>query len=207
MHNPSWPDIHMKNKALIISAAILISACAVSRVDPLSVPLSYSSEPKNTAVVGALSCNAISQLQVSDARTDKTLGVRTHESRPLKADVTTPSDVATWAHDGLQAFLSQNGFSVPGSGPALAVSVDSLHTTESIWHRSSYEARIALTGRLSSASGKICWSETVQGVGGDYGYSGSIENYRHALNSSLDAAALKIAQEQSFKDALCSCGK
>jgi hypothetical protein len=197
----------MQNKALMVSAAILLSACAVSRVDPLSVPLKYSAAPKNTAVVGALSCNAISQLQVSDARSDKTLGVRTHESKPLKADVTTPSDVAAWTHDGLQALLSQNGFSLSGTGPVLAVSVDSLRTTESIWHRSSYDARITLSGRLTGPGGKICWNETVQGVGGDYGYSGSIENYQHSLNSALDAATLKIAQAQSFKDALCSCGK
>jgi hypothetical protein len=196
----------MKNRALMVSAAFLVSACAVSRVDPLSVPLSYTSQSTNTAVVGALSCNALSQVQVSDARTDKTLGVRTHESKPLKADVTTASDVAGWVQKGLQTLLSQNGFSVTGSGPKLSVSVDALHTSETIWHRSSYDARISLTGHLQSPSGKVCWTETVQGTAGNYGYSGNIQNYQETLNSALDAADLKLVESGDFKDALCKCG-
>lgn len=51
----------MKNKALVVSAALLVSACAVSRVDPLSVPLSYAADPK-TPAVGKLSCAAISEV-------------------------------------------------------------------------------------------------------------------------------------------------
>jgi hypothetical protein len=196
----------MKNKTVMLSVAILVTACAVSRIDPLSVPLSYTSDAKNKAVVGALSCTAISQVQASDARTDKMLGVRTHESKPLKADVTTPSDVAAWAQNGMQTLLTQNGFSVSGSGPKLLISVDSLHTTESVWHRSSYGARISLTGRLESASGQVCWSESVEGTGGNYGYSGNVQNYQEMLNETLDAADLKLAQLQGFKDALCKCG-
>jgi hypothetical protein len=196
----------MKNKGLMVSAAIVVSACAVSRVDPLSVPLNYSPDAKNTAVVGTLSCNALSQVQVSDARTDKTLGVRTHESKPLTATVTTPSDVVAWVQTGLQKLLSQNGFSVSGSGPTLAVSIDSLRTGESIWHRSSYDAHIGLSGRLQGPSGKVCWSETVQGTGGNYGYSGSVENYQQTLNAALDDADLKLVQLPAFKNALCSCG-
>lgn len=64
----------------------------ISRVDPLSVPLTYTQNPKNAYLVGALSCNTLAQLQVSDTRSDKSLGMRVHESKPLKAEVTAGGD-------------------------------------------------------------------------------------------------------------------
>lgn len=196
----------MKRKALLIFTALVVCACAVSRVDPLSVTLNYAPDPKNLEAVGTLSCPAISAVQVSDARADKTLGIRTHESKPLRADVTTASDVAAWVQSGLQTLLSQNGFTVNGTGAKLLVSVDQLHASESIWHRSSYDARVALTARLQAANGSICWSEVAQGTGGAYGYAGSIPDYQQAINSALDAADLNLAQSAGFKDALCKCG-
>ena len=195
----------MKNKTLTLSALLVLSACAVSRVDPMSVPLLYTPSPKNAGVVGALACNAISQIQVSDARTDKALGTRVHESLPLKAEVTTDSDAASWVRNGLQNLLTQNGITLRGNAPKLSVTLDSLHTTESIWHRSGYDASISLTGRLQSPSGKVCWNATVQGTGGNYGYSGSILDYQQTLNGALDAAGVNLAQLQGFKDALCKC--
>jgi hypothetical protein len=195
----------MKNKILMPSALLVLSACAVSRVDPMSVPLLYTPNPQNAGAVGALACNAISQIQVSDARTDKTLGTRVHESLPLKAGVTTDSDAASWVQSGLQNLLTQNGITLQGNAPKLSVTLDSLHTTESIWHRSGYDASITLTGRLQSPSGKVCWNATVQGTGGNYGYSGSILNYQQTLNGALDAASVNLAQLQGFKEALCKC--
>jgi hypothetical protein len=196
----------MKNNALLTAALLVLSACAVSRVDPMSVPLLYTTNPRNAGVIGTLMCNAIAEIQVSDARTDKTLGTRVHESLPLKAEVTTGSDAAGWVQSGLQSVLTQNAVTIQGNGPKLSVTLDSLHTTESIWHRSGYDARIALTGRLQSPSGKVCWNATVQGTGGNYGYSGSVVNYQQTLNSALDEASLNLAQLQGFRDALCTCG-
>ncbi len=195
----------MKNKALMLSAVLILSACAVSRVDPMSVPLLYTPSPKNAGLLGALTCNAISEIQASDARTDKTLGTRVHESLPLKAEVTTGSDAAAWVQTGLQSVLTQNGITIQGRSPKLSVTLDSLHTTESIWHRSGYDARLALTARLQAPSGKVCWNATVQGTGGNYGYSGSIVNYQQTLNGALDEASVNLAQLQGFKDALCKC--
>jgi hypothetical protein len=183
-----------------------LAACAVSRVDPLSIPLVYTATPKNATVFGGVPCNAISTLQVTDARSDKSLlGVRTHESKPLKADVTSSTDPAVWVQSGLQSSLGQNGIVFQGHGPKLAVSIDTLHTTESIWHRSSYTANLALTGSLISPSGRLCWKQTVQGAGDNYGYAGSVQNYQQTLNSALDNASANLAQSAGFKDALCHC--
>jgi hypothetical protein len=198
-------DTRMYRTIPIVVMSIALSACAVSRVDPLSVPLAYKSDPKNASVLGGLPCSAISQVQVTDARADKTLGTRVHESKPLKATVTAATDPAAWAQDGVQTFLGQRGVSVRGGGPRLIVSIDSINTVESIWHRSSYNAHMNLTGQLQSPSGKICWKESADGAADNYGYSGSVLNYQETLNSALDAATLHMAQSQAFKDAMCHC--
>jgi hypothetical protein len=197
---------HMKIKTLTLFALpILVSACAVSRVDPMTVPLSYTADTRNDAAVGSLQCNGISQIQATDARTDKVLGERVHETKPLKAEVTTNSDVAAWVQSGVRTVLQENGFSFT-SGPTLLLSVDTLATKETIYHRSGYDASIAMTAHLQSASGKMCWTETIQGRGGNYGYSGSVQNYQQTLNEALANATVNMAQQQAFKDALCKCG-
>jgi hypothetical protein len=194
------------NRLLLLSVWVVVSACAVSRLEPLSIPLVYKPNPKNAGLLGGLSCNAISQLQVTDARVDKSLGVRTHESKPLKADVTAASDPAAWVQEGVQGFLEQNAVSLRGSGPKLLVTLESLHTVESAWHRSSYDARIALTGELQTAGGRSCWKQTVDGTAGNYGYAGSVQNYQETLNGALDSASTHLAESQGFKTALCQCG-
>lgn len=195
----------MKRMTLLVLLPLLLCACAVSRVEPLSVPLNYTQNPNNAGVVGALSCNVLSQIKVSDARSSKTLGMRVHESKPLKAEVTASNDPTTWVQDGLQSVLTQNGVTFQGKGPKLEVTIDTLHTNESIWHRSSYEANIAMTSRLESPSGRVCWQEMTQGAGNNYGYSGSLQNYQQMLNSALDMATLNLAQLPGFREALCKC--
>jgi hypothetical protein len=190
-----------------VLACVAVAGCAVSKVEPLSIPLIYKANAKNAGALGSLSCSAISQVRVWDARTDKTLGVRTHESKPLKADVTAGSDPAAWVRDGVQGFLAQNGVTFQGIGPQLLLSLDTLHSTESIWHRSSYDARIAITGELQSAAGNSCWKGTGSGSAGDYGYSGVVQTYQDSLNGALDAATLQMSESAGFKDALCHCGK
>jgi hypothetical protein len=196
----------MRRTTLLVLATALLSACAATHVSPLSVPLAYTSNPRNASEVGPLSCNAISQLTVRDARTTKLLGTRTLEGKPDTADVNLASDPAAWVRDGVQTFLSQNGVLVGGAGPQLAISLDSLTTAENVWHRSSYRAGLALTVRVQSPSGKVCWQNTSQGKGGNYGYSGSATNYQETLNEALDDATQQMASLQGFKDALCQCG-
>ena len=189
---------------LLVSICAAVTGCAVSKVDPLTVPLAYKPDSK-PVLVGSFSCTAIARVQGFDARGDKTLGVRTHESKPLKADVTLGSDPVPWVQEGVQHILGQNGVVFQGRGPALLVWVNSLRTTESIWHRSSYDAQVSLVAQLQSPSGKICWQGTGTGSAGDYGYPGSIEDYQETLNSALDAAVAQMAGPQGFKDALCQC--
>jgi len=191
---------------LLVLACGAVTGCAVSKVEPLSIPLAYKANSKNAGALGGLSCAAIARIEVSDARRDKMLGIRTHESKPLKAEVTAGSDPASWVQDGVHGVLVQNNVTFQGNGPTLLISLDMLRTTESIWHRSSYEAQVAMTGELQSPSRKPCWKGTGVGRGGNYGYSGTVENYQETLNNALDAAILQMLQSQTFKDALCHCG-
>src|SRR5262245_32694953 len=186
--------------------ALGISACAVSSVQPLTVPLSYKASSKQTAFAGSYACNAIAQVKATDARTDKTLGTRVHESKPLKAEVSESGDVGSWVEDGVQRHLTKTGIQIQGNGPTLHITLDSLRTSESIWHRSSYEARIGLSAVLLSPSGRPCWQDNFEATSGDYGYSGSIDTYQGMLNGALDAATLRLAESKGFQNALCHCG-
>ena len=195
----------MNQKTLaVLGGLTLLCGCAVDRVEPLKIPLNYTADTRNAAVIGSLQCGAIGQLQVTDARTDKVLGERTHETKPLKAQVTTDSDVAQWARNGIQTVMSQNSVTL-GSGPTLQVSVDSLHTNETIWHRAGYDGRITMTAKVHNAAGKMCWTETIQGRGGNYGYAGNTLNYQETVNEALANATLSMLQSTTFKDALCQC--
>jgi hypothetical protein len=191
----------------IAVVSIGLSACAVSSVQPLTVPLVYKAGSKQPVLAGSYACSTIAQVRATDARTDKSLGMRVHESKPLKAELSASGDANSWVADGVQRFLTQTGIHVQGSGPTLDVTLDSLRSSESIWHRSSYESRVALSARLHSPAGKICWQDDFQGTSGDYGYSGSIETFQGTLNGALDAATLRLAESQGFRNALCHCGE
>jgi hypothetical protein len=191
-------------KIISVSVACLVAGCAVSKVDPLAVPLAYKSDVRLVAAKTA-SCSTVSRIEVEDRRADKALGIRFHESKPLKAEVTAASDPAVWVQDGMQTFLSRNGITVTSSGPKLLVELRSLKTAENIWHRSGYEAKVSLLARLQSPSGKICAEQSVQGKAGNYGYSGSIENYQEVLNSALDDATQHALDSPLFDSAICQC--
>jgi len=191
---------------ICVSVVCLVTACAVSKVDPLAVPLAYKPDTKAMAAARTSSCSTVSRVEVEDRRTDKVLGVRFHESKPLKADVTAASEPATWVREGTEAFLSRNGIVFAPNGPKLLIELRALRTEENIWHRSGYAAKLSLMARLQAPSGKMCMEQPVAGKGGNYGYSGSIENYQETLNSALDDATQHLLDSPAFDTALCQCG-
>jgi hypothetical protein len=195
----------MRKLSLTVLMALGLLGCAVDRVEPLNVPLVYSPSSGAAGITGALPCATIGAIDVTDGRTDKSLGLRTLQGKSLNAAVSTSSDPTAWVRQGLDSYLSHNGVKVQGSGPKLALTLDQLRTTETVYHRGSYEALVALTGALKSPGGKSCWAGSVQSKGGNYGYAGSIENYQETLNSALDAASQQLTATQAFRDALCHC--
>ena len=197
----------MKKTTLAVFVLFGLGACAVSKVDPLNVPLAYTPDQKNASILGAISCPVISGVWVQNAVTGNVIGVRTHESKPLKAEVTTDSDITAWVQSGVQGFLTQNGFTLQPMAPQLLIRLDSLHSTESIWYRSSIDAQLAITGSLRTASGRICGGQRVNGEGGDYGYAGSIQNYQNSFNKALDSATGNLMRAPGFQEALCDCSK
>ena len=195
----------MRKLSLTVLMSLGLLGCAVERVEPMNVPLVYSPSAGAAAITGVLSCTAIGAIDVTDGRAEKSLGLRTLENKPLKASVSTSSDPTAWVRQGVDSYLSHNGLKVQSNGPKLALTLDQLMTTESVYHRASYTALVGLTGELKSPSGKSCWKGTVEGKGGNYGYAGSTENYQETLNSALDSASQQMAAPQAFRDALCHC--
>jgi hypothetical protein len=179
-----------------------LASCAASSVEPLSIPLVYKAEPRQ--VLQAFACPATVQVRVEDARAEKLLGERLLEGKPLKADVSTGSDPASWVRGGIENYVSRSGIQL-APGPELDIQLQGLRTSETVWHRSGYDARIAIEARLTSKSGSSCWQSSITGKSGNYGYSGSVENYQETLNGALDDAASRIVESAGFQNALCQC--
>ena len=188
----------------ILGLVTLLTACAVSKVEPLSVPLQYHAVAKPFPA-RAGSCLGIAGIEVDDRRAEKVLGTRFHDTKPLKAEVNVASDPAVWIRAGMQDYLSRNGVGQAASGPKLLIELHVLRTEEEIWHRSTYDAKMSVVARVQSRSGKICAEQSVEGKAGNYGYSGSIENYQETLNSALDDATQRLLDMPQFAEALCQC--
>jgi hypothetical protein len=62
----------------------------------------------------------------------------------MKADVTAAGDPAPWVRSGVESFMAQNGFKMAPAGAKLVIDLEALKTSENVWHRSGYEARILL---------------------------------------------------------------
>jgi len=190
----------------IAMLALMAAGCAaVSNVEPLSVPLAYKATPDSDALLVSLSCPYLAHVQVLDKRSDPLLGVRFLESKPLKADVTASSDPVAWAQGGVESYLGQSHIKTGNVGPTLVLELESLKTSENIYHRSGYEARITVATSLQSPMGKSCWHAALQSDAGNYGYVGSIEDYQEVLNRALDKISAQILGSADFSAALCHC--
>ncbi|HEY1768720.1 MAG TPA: YajG family lipoprotein [Chthoniobacterales bacterium] len=193
-----------------VVASILAGCATPSSVAPLSVPLSYKTmaEPGDFSTLPP--CAAISEVQVVDARSDKTIGKRYIEDKPSAiAPVTAASDVAAWVRSGAEQVLKQSGVSLgkPGA-PILRLSVEQIRTNENVVHRSGYDGRIVISGKLSKpGSGRVCWVDRASGAAENYGYTGSVENYQETLNHALDRAIIAFTNTAGFREAVCRCGK
>jgi hypothetical protein len=60
-----------------------------------------------------MTLSAVPRVEVEDWRSEKVLGIRFHESKPLKADVTAASDPAVWVRDGMQTYLDSGRTQTP----------------------------------------------------------------------------------------------
>lgn len=192
----------MKRLSIVV-IAIALSACSVKSVGPVTVPLQYKTMAA-PAEFPSLTCAAISGIEVRDAREDKSvIGTRSlQESPSQKANVMSSGDAEAWVRSGLEAALKQSGAKMGQAGaPTLVVTLDSIKTDESAYHRSQYDGRVALTTSLRG--GGECWKETGDGFSENYGYAGSAENYQETLNHALDRATIKLLGSPAFKKAAC----
>ena len=195
--------MNKKFMVLLIAAA----ACSTpSSVAPLSVPLTYKSMLNPAELATLPACAALSKVEVTDARGDKTLGTRYIEGKKAPgAPVTASTDVAEWARAGVEAALHHSNVAIDKSGaPELSVTIEQITTSENVLHRSGYEGHMNLTFELRNG-GKSCWKDRVDGSAENYGYTGSIQNYQETLNHALDRAVVRAFNNPDFKKSVCNC--
>jgi len=191
---------------LLVCLFVALAGCAISSVEPVNVPLAYAAPSDPPPLAPPPACPALASVEVRDVRKDMQLGVRSLEGKPLQAAVTASNDPVAWVRDGVLANLRRDGFVTGGAGPVLTFELRNLKTAENVWHRAGYDARIELGASLRAPGGAVCWSASLAGKGGNYGYAGSIANYRETLNEALDRATQSLVDAPSFGGALCHCG-
>jgi len=194
---------------LWISIALLLASCSTpSSVAPVSFPLDYKTKASPGEFPALPSCAAVSDVRVTDVRTEKTIGKRFVEGKTAAAaDVTTTSDVAAWVRAGAMDALKRAGVVTGKSGaPSLRLSIDQISTSENVLHRSGYEGRLVILAELTGRGGTSCWKDRLDGFAENYGYAGSSENYQETLNHALDRAMIRMLNASQFKSAICSCG-
>jgi len=176
-------------------------------VEPISIPLHYQTmaDPDEYDRVGE--CAALSDIRVTDARTDKTIGKRfiqgVHEPW---ADVTTDSNVAEWVTSGAVEGLKHSGVAVAiVDKPVLHISIEQVSTKENVFFAGGYEGRVVLSAELSDAKGKSCWQGRAEGTADNYGYAGRVDNYQETLNHALDRAVISLLS--SLESDVCDCGQ
>ena len=187
---------------LLLFATACISPMAV---EPMKIPLEYKSMADADEYDRMSDCAAVSDIRVTDMRTDKTLGKRYIQGvgEPW-ADVTTDSNVAAWVTSGVVEGLKNAGASLAIEGkPVLHISVEEVSTKENVYFAGGYEAKVVISGELLGKNGKSCWKDKVQGAGENYGYAGRVDNYQETLNHALDRAVIEMVI--SLHSDICDC--
>ena len=193
--------------AVLLLPLVLVACISPMAVEPMSVPLQYKAMADSDEYDKLSDCAALSDIRVTDTRTDKTLGKRYIQgvSEPW-ADVTTDSNVAAWVASGVVEGMKNAGASMAIDGkPVLHISVDEVSTKENVYFAGGYEAHVVISGELVGKNGKSCWKDRVQGAGENYGYAGHIDNYQETLNHALDRAVIEMVI--SLQSDICDCGE
>ncbi len=194
---------------LCLGLCTFLAGCTAipTSLNPTEIPLQYQMVASPGEFPTLPTCAAISSIQVTDARLDKTIGKRYVETNPsITAPVTAASDVGGWVKAGAAAAAQRAGINQTAGGPVLRLSVRQIMTSENVARRSGYEGRIILGAGLVRKGGGVCWQDRTEGSSENYGYSGAVDNYQETLNHALDRAMIRLLGDPGFQKSICSCG-
>ena len=192
-----------------LTALLLIAGCTAipTTLNPTAVPLQYKLMASPGEFPAVPACAALSGIEVSDARLEKTIGKRYVETNPsIFAPISASSDVRAWVKAGAAEATQRVGISQKSSGPVLRITVRQIVVSEDVARRSGYEGRISISAELKRKSGGVCWQDRFEGASENYGYSGTAENYQETLNHALDRAMIRLLGDPGFQRKICSCG-
>lgn len=193
---------------LVFSLLLLGTACVTPiAVEPLSVPLQYKMMAGADDFPKLDSCAGVSDVRITDARTDSTLGLRFAEGTHYEGvPVTTESDVAEWVGAGAREALANGGVAARKAGaPVLKISIDQIRTTENVFMGGGYEAHILISAELTGPNGVACWRDRAEGASANYGHAGRVLNYQELLNHALDRAMIALMNSDEFPEKICGC--
>lgn len=196
-------------KLVCLAAAVLVAGCTAipTSLTPTAIPLEYHMIASPGEFPNVPACAALSGIQITDARVDKSIGKRYVENNPsITAPVTASSDVAAWIRAGASAATERVGIRQTATAPVLRLSVRQISTSENVARRSGYEGRIVISAELARRSGAVCWQDRTEGASENYGYSGRVDNYQETLNHALDRAMIRLLGDSGFQRSICSCG-
>lgn len=192
-----------------LAALLLVAGCTAmpSSVNPIAVPLQYTTMANPGEFPTLPACASVSAIQVTDARSDKTIGKRYLENNPAAfAPVTASSDVAAWIRTGASDAARRSGVAVKSGAPVLRLSVRQIVTSENVARRSGFEGRILISAELVRKKGGVCWQDRFEGSSENYGFSGATDNYQETLNHALDRAMIRLFGDPGLQKKICSCG-
>ncbi len=128
-----------KSRALPSRAALLLLAgCTAvpSSVNPIAIPLQYQRAASAGEFPNLPACAALSGVQATDARADKTIGKRYIEDTPsIFAPISASSDVPTWVRTGASGAVHRAGVTFKPGAPVLRLSVRQIITSENNYRR------------------------------------------------------------------------
>ena len=206
---PTITQLRKVQISVCLAVLFFVAGCTAipTSLGPTAIPLQYQEVASAGEFPGVPACAALSGIQVTDARLDKTIGKRYVETNPaITAPVTASSDVAAWVRAGASAAAQRVGINQTSGGPILRLSVRQIMTSENVARRSGYEGRIVLSAELVRRGGGVCWQDRTEGASENYGYSGAVDNYQETLNHALDRAMIRLLGDPGFQRSLCSCG-
>ena len=188
-------------RAIVLGAGLLLLGC--HHFGELSFPAEYIRQ--GDSAMGAPSCAGISQIAVIDPRPNPSVvGDRIRDDEPPAYPVTMTGDVSGWIRTGFESQARSAGFLMGNSAhPTLQVTVKSLEVHEKVASHGGYNSRLVVDVAVISATGAICFTNSYEGAGKNFGSDGSIINYQETMNRGLDKTVAAVLNTQQVRDALC----
>ena len=191
----------MKTSHAALLLIVFGVSCAASVLENASFSAQYTPVVKRMEVRTAPACSGLRQIKVEDGRTDpNVVGSRRTESGSGEWTISLMGSATDWARSGVEQVLrfASVGLNRDGS-PDLHIKLNEIDVEEVTAYNAEYSGRVGFEARVvSSAGGRECYRNTVNGTAQNYGSSGKAANYQETVNHALDRAVSSLLGDEGF---------